>query len=182
MADHDERAERIREEIAPQTDDPLERGADAGMEGLLTGKADAVAERAARIYTADSQAHVHEGWGVTRTHHVTAPETGSGITVELDGDAECRIGPGEEAVVLLPDDAPEGWTYAVEGEERAVDVEERAEIVVHSGEHRHLPAAGGRWQFVVIAQRRGTVTVRFERLGGDAAVDSGPMRLRIHID
>jgi hypothetical protein len=181
MADHDERSERIREEIAPESDDPLERGVDAGMEGLLTGKADAVAERAARIYTADSQAHTHEGWGVTRAHHIATPEKGSGITVELDGESECRVDPGEEVVVLLPDDAPEGWTFAVEGDERAVDVEERAEIVMPGGEHRHLPAAGGRWQFVVHAQHRGSVTVRFERLGGVAAGDSGPMRLRIHI-
>lgn len=47
--------------------------------------------------------------------------------------------------------------------------------------HRHLPAAGGRWQFVVRALRRGRVTVRFERLGGDAATDSGPIHLRLDI-
>jgi hypothetical protein len=181
MGDRDERPERIREEVAPQSDDPLEEGVDAAEEGLLTGKVDAIAERAARFYTADSQPHVHEGWDIERGHHVGARETGASITLTLDADAESRLGLGEEVVVLLPDDSPEGWTYDVDGDERAVEIEERAEIVLNTDEHRHLPASGGRWQFVVRALRRGRVTVRFERLGGDSAGDSGPIHLRLDI-
>jgi hypothetical protein len=181
MGDRDERTERIREEIAPQTDDPIEEGVAEEEEGLLIGKVDAIAERAARMYTADSQPRVHEGWGVARAHQAAVPETGVGVTLELDGDAERGLRPGEEVVVRLPDDTPEGWIYNVDGDERAIDIEERAEIVVHAGEHRHLPASGRRWQFVVHAQRKGRVTVRFERLGGDPAGDSGPIRLRLRI-
>jgi hypothetical protein len=181
MGDRDERTERIREEIAPQTDDPIEEGVAEEEEGLLIGRVDAAAEHAARAYTDDSRPRVHEGWGIDRQPHAGARESGRGVTLELDADAERSLQPGEEVVVLLPDDAPLGWTYGVDGDERAIDVEERAEIVVHAGEHRHQPASGGRWQFVVHALHKGRVTVRFERLGGDAETHRPAIRLSLRI-
>jgi hypothetical protein len=180
MGDRDERTERIREEIAPQTDDPLEEGVAEEKEGLLIGRLDAAAEHAAQAYTGDSRPHVHEGWATDRQAPIGARETGEGVTLELDADAERELHPGDEVVVLLPDDTAQGWTYDIDGDERAVDVEERAEIVVTAGRTRHLPASGGRWQVVVHALRTGSVTVRFERVG-EPGVAQDPIRLRLRI-
>lgn len=183
MGDGDDRpSERIREEVAPQSDDPLVDEVDEeAREGSLTGKVDHIAQRLAGALTADSRPHRHEGLDIAPPPPHPTHETGTGSTVDLAADAERRLRPGEELVARLPDTAPTGWTYSVDGDERALDISERAELVAHSGEHRHTPAVGASWQFVVHALRRGRATVRFEPLDARGDGGGGPIRLRIEV-
>jgi hypothetical protein len=68
-----------------------------------------------------------------------------------------------------------GWTWEVEGDERVVDVDERAEIIEGT---THLPPPDGTL-FVVRAEARGRAAVRFEAVDDDAGVP--PRRLRITV-
>lgn len=138
-------------------------------------KLDDVAERAARPFTADRDQELgREGGGLERDIHGT-PETGRGATVTLDADVEREVAPGDEVWVHVPQAGRRGWTYDVEGDEKVVDVEERAEIV--RGTTHEPPPAGT--DFVVRAEGRGRVAVRFEPI--DDAAGLPPRRLRLTV-
>jgi hypothetical protein len=173
MTDRDRDADRrvrIEEDDLPDPEKP-----DLQPTQGVVGKLDEVAERAARRYTADlDRTPADEGLGVT--HHVhRTPESGRGSTVTLDADVEHTMGLGDEVWVHVPVAGRRGWTYEVEGEESVVDVDERAEIVEGT---THEPAPDGT-QFVVRAEQRGRVAVRFEPVDGDVRVP--PRRLRITV-
>ena len=104
----------------------------------------------------------------------------SGYTISLTADAEHRMQPGDEVAVQLPVAAPEaGWTYEIEGDGRALDVYERAEVVTAGGEHVHPPGAAGASLFLIRAARKGKAQVRFEQVDPTAQV--GPLRLRVKV-
>lgn len=181
MSDREERSERIREEVDPTSDDPLIEEVDpAANQGMLVGKVDDVGRRLADRYTADSEPHVHQGTDVAAQRASLARESSRGETFDLDADAERRLGRGDELVVRLPlDGAGHGWSYDIEGDERAVGVFERAELVTHGAPGGRAPASGGCFQFVIHATARGRATVRFERLG---AADAPADRLRLRLE
>ena len=169
-----ERSERIREEIDQKADDPLRRDADEiADETLLVGRVDRVAERAAERFTADAEAP-GQGAGVDPDVAVT-PETGEGGSLTLTADGERELRRGDEVDVLLPAGGGEGWSYEIEGDFRAIDVYQRAEMVTMAGS-RHAAPVGSSLQFIIRAERKGKATVRFEPMdGGD------PLRLRIKV-
>jgi hypothetical protein len=173
MSREDEEADprlRVEEDKPP---DPLAPDPHA-TEGVV-GKLDEFSERAARAYLWDSRdSPPDEGLGLDRHVH-RAPESGRGATVTLDADADHAMGVGDEVWLHVPMAGKHGWTYDVEGDERVVDVDERAEIVEGT---THLPPPDGTL-FVVRAEARGQVAVRFEPVDDDAGVP--PRRLRITV-
>lgn len=141
----------------------------------LGSKLDDLAERGARAYTADRTSEFgQEGEGLEHHVHRTA-ETGRGSTVTLDADVEAQVAPGDEIWVQVPPAGRHGWTWDVEGDESVLDVEGRAEIL-HGTTHEPPPDGTG---FVVRAERRGRVAVRFEPM--DAGVSVPPRRLRVTV-
>lgn len=138
-------------------------------------KLDDVAEREARRWTSDRQSEFgREGEGLGHHVHGT-PETGRGATVTLDADVEQEIGPGDEIWVHVPVAGRRGWTYDIEGDESVLDVDERAEIL-HGTTHEPPPDGTS---FIVRAERRGRVAVRFEPIDDAAGVP--PRRLRVTV-
>lgn len=138
-------------------------------------KLDSAAERAARGYSGDRAGEFgREGEGLDR-HPAHTAETGRGATVTLDADVEREIAPGDEIWVHVPPSGRRGWTYDVEGDEAVLDVAERAEIV--RGTTHEAPPDGT--SFVVRAERRGRVAVRFEPIEDGGAVP--PRRLRVTV-
>ena len=173
MTEHDEDADRrlrIEEDDLPDPEKPDPLPAEG-----IGGRLDELAERAARSYTWDSRgAPPDEGLGVSR-HIDRAPESGRGDTVVLDADVERALAIGDELWVHVPVAGRHGWTYEVEGDEAAVGVAERAEILEGT---THLPAPDGT-EFVVRGEGRGRTAVRFEPVDGDARVP--PRRLRLTV-
>ena len=170
----EERSDRIREESDQEAGDPLRRDAhEVADETLLVGRVDRVAERAAEHFTGGSEAP-GQGAGVDPDVAVT-PETGAGGSLTLTADEERQLHRGEELDVFLPAGGGEGWSYEIEGDFRAIDVYERAEMVTIAGS-RHAAPVGGSLQFIVRAERKGKATVRFEPAGG-----GDPLRLRIKV-
>jgi hypothetical protein len=178
MRDEDS-SDRIRQEVQQEAEDPVRReGVEHAGEASLIGRMDRIAEHEARRATGDSREH---GGGEALdidTQIPAVPETGEGDTIELTADTERQLRPGEELAIRLPVSAGEGWTYEIDGDFRALDVYERAEVV-SGGRHLAAPGASGGVQFLVRAERKGKATVRFERL--DRTADDRPMRLKIKV-
>jgi hypothetical protein len=152
---------RVEEDRVPDPERP-DRGPTYGVGSKL----DDVAEHAAQRWTADRQSEFgREGEGLEQHVHGTA-ETGRGTTVTLDADVEREIAPGDELWVQVPPAGRRGWTY---------DVEERAEILQGT---THQPPPDGT-SFIIRAERRGRVAVRFEPVEGAASVP--PRRLRVTV-
>jgi hypothetical protein len=173
MSKEEEEADRRLRVEEDQPPDPIAPDPHPAQE--LIGKLDEFAERAAREYLWDSRgAPLDEGLGLDRHVHRT-PESGRGATVTLDADAEQTMGAGDEVWVHVPVAGRHGWTWEVEGDERVVDVDERAEIIEGT---THLPPPDGTL-FVVRAEARGRAAVRFEAVDDDAGVP--PRRLRITV-
>jgi hypothetical protein len=106
--------------------------------------------------------------------------TGVGTTLTLVADSEQRMRPGEELAVRLPMVGEgEGWSYEVEGDDRALEIHERAEVVALSGEHTPAPGAAGTSQFLLRALRKGKAKVRFEH--DDPAAGRQRLQLRIKV-
>jgi hypothetical protein len=172
MPDDEDVPRRLRPE-EDQPEDP-ERPHDHPLRGIV-GKLDEVAEHLTRPYLRDIEAlRPDEGRGLSPRFPL-APETGRGTTLTLDADGEQEMAVGDEVWVHVPVAGRHGWTYDVEGDERVVEVDERAEIIEAGA---HLPPPDGT-EFVVRAERRGGVVVRFEPIDDEAGVP--PRRLRVQV-
>jgi hypothetical protein len=172
MTQHDDRDPRVRieEDDLPDPEKP-----DLHPTHGVGSRLDEIAEQSARRYTSDSRGlPPDEGGGMTHHVHHT-PETGRGATVTLDADVEHRMAPGDEVWVHVPVAGRHGWTYDVEGDEDIVDVEERAEILHGT---THVPPPDGT-SFVLRAERRGRLAVRFEPIDEELRVP--PRRLRVTV-
>jgi hypothetical protein len=173
MSKEDEEADRRLRVEEDKPPDPLAPD-DHPTKGVL-GKLDELSERAAREYLWDSRgAPPDEGLDLDPHVHRT-PESGRGSAVTLNADADHEMRLGDEAWVTVPVAGRHGGTWDIEGDERLVDVEQRAEILEGTA---HRPPPDGTL-FVVRAERRGRVTVRFEPI--DDEVDVPPRRLRITV-
>lgn len=126
-----------------------------------------------RPWNPDDEAPV-EGKDLGKHVHRTR-ETGRGSTVTLEADVDHGMGVGDEVWLHVPMAGRRGWTWSVEGDERCVDVEERAEIIEGTD---HMPPPDGTL-FVVRAEGRGRAAVRFEPIDDDAGVP--PRRLRLTV-
>jgi len=177
MTEHDDADRRVRIE-EEDLGDP--QGPDLRPTYGLGGKLDDVAARQAERYTADPRQEPEpDDAARSMTRHVhRVRETGRGVAVTLDDAGavvEQTVGPGDELWVHVPAAGRRGWTYDVEGDESVGDVEERAEILEGT---THLPPPDAT-AFIVRAERRGTMTVRFEPIDDDAQVPARRLRVTV---
>ncbi len=174
----DERVLRTREEEEREAEG-LEQHPHLGPGKGIVSDLDRIAAHAAGAtspggLTAEEAAEVEPG-------DVPVPEAGRGRTITLTEDDRCEMRAGEEVAVRLPDDGSGGadWTYDIDGDAHALEVDERAQVV-HGGRLMRAPGASGGSQFLLRAAGRGRATVRFERVDRGGA-GRRPLRLQVRV-